>query len=75
MNIHAIVCTRSRQEITPTTDKLLSYLVSCEVQVFLVGGSSSIYRAYHGAYKKINPNPEDIIIFCFHNKNMQKVFI
>jgi len=64
MNIHAIVCTRSRKEITPTTDKLLSYLVSCGIKVCLIGGSTSIYRAYHGAYLKINPDAEDIIIFC-----------
>jgi len=64
MNIHAIVCTRSTKEVTHTTDKLLSYLVSCGIQICLIGGSSSIYRAYHGAYYKINPDPEDIIIFC-----------
>jgi hypothetical protein len=64
MNIYAIICTRDRNNVSPTTDKLLSFLCSCKIGVYLVSGATSIFEAYHGAFEKINPNDEDIIIFC-----------
>ena len=64
MAIHAIICTRSREDISEVTDKLLTFLSRCKIKVFLISGAKSIFSAYKNAYKRINPNPEDIIIFC-----------
>ena len=64
MNTHAIICTRSREDISPTTDKLLSYLNSCGIKICLSVGASSIFKAYESAYKRINPDIDDAIIFC-----------
>ena len=64
MSIHAIICTRSREDISETTDKLLTYLNNCSIKVYLIVGAKTIFGAYEGAYKKINPNPDDVIIFC-----------
>ena len=64
MTIHATICTRSREDVTATTDKLLSFLAQCDIKICLISGSRSIFEAYEGAYAHINPNPEDILIFC-----------
>jgi len=64
MNIYAVICTRSRKEISTTTDKLLSFLVSCGIRICLIEGSKSIYSSYHGAFEAIKPELDDIIIFC-----------
>ena len=64
MNIHAIICTRSREDISPTTDKLLAYLCQCGIAVYLLTGAKSIFSAYHGAFEKLDTTPEDIVIFC-----------
>ena len=64
MNIHAIICTRSREDISSTLDKLIGFLCKCNIKVSLVAGAKSIFSAYQGAFEKINPDPEDIIIFC-----------
>jgi len=64
MTVYATICTRSREDVTPTTDKLLSFLAQCDIKICLISGSQSIFEAYEGAYLHINPNPEDILIFC-----------
>ena len=64
MNIHAVICTRSREDITKTTDKLLTFLSACKVKTYLITGAKSIFSAYYGAFKRIAPQPEDIMIFC-----------
>jgi len=64
MKVHAIICTRSREQVTQTTDKLLSFLCRCNIGIYLLSGAKSIFAAYEGAYKKINPEKDDIIIFC-----------
>jgi hypothetical protein len=64
MNIYAIICTRDRNNVSSTTDKLLNFLCTCGIKVYLLADAKSLFAAYHGAYKKINPNPEDITIFC-----------
>lgn len=64
MNIHAIICTRDRNEITPTTDALLTFLCTCGIKVYLIANARSIFSAYHDAFQKINPNFDDITIFC-----------
>lgn len=64
MNINAIICTRDRNNVTQTTDKLLKYLISCGVKIFLMSGAKSIFAAYKSAFEKIDPADDDIVIFC-----------
>lgn len=64
MTIHAIICTRSSKEVSKTTDNLLQFFVRCGIQISLMSGASSIFKAYQGAFDRINPNDEDICIFC-----------
>ena len=64
MNIYAIICTRSRSDITPTTDNLLSFFSKCGIQILLIAGAKSIFKAYSGAFEKTSADPEDIIIMC-----------
>jgi hypothetical protein len=64
MDIYAIICTRSREQVTQTTNTLLTYLAKCGIKVFLLADTKSLFSSYERAYKMINPNPEDIIIFC-----------
>ena len=64
MDIYAYICTRSIEEMTSTTDKLISYLAECEIKSFLLPKASSIFTAYHHAYIKTSPKPDDIVIMC-----------
>ena len=64
MNIYAIICTRDRNKVTSTTDKLLTFLCAANVKIFMLSGAKSIFSAYQGAFEKINPEKEDITIFC-----------
>ena len=64
MNIYAVICTRDRNNVSPTTDKLLSFLCNCNIGVYLLANAKSLFAAYHGAFEKINPKKDDIIIFC-----------
>lgn len=64
MRIHAIVCTRSREDISETTDTLLTFLSRCTANILLVSGAKSLFSAYQKAYKAANPAPDDIVIFC-----------
>jgi len=64
MNIYAIICTRDRNKVTSTTDKLLTFLCAANVKIFMLSGAKSIFSAYQGAFEKINPEKEDIVIFC-----------
>lgn len=64
MTIHAIICTRSAKEVSKTTDNLLQFFVQCGIKISLMSGASSIFKAYQGAFEKINPNDDDICIFC-----------
>jgi len=64
MNIHAVICTRDRNNVSPTTNKLVTFLCACNISVYILSDAKSIFLAYEGAFNKINPNPEDIIIFC-----------
>ena len=64
MNIHAVICTRSREEVPSITDKLVKYLASCNIKVYLLANQSSIFEAYKKGYTAASPDPEDIMIFC-----------
>lgn len=63
MNIYAFICTRSK-DITSITSNLLSFYTSIGIKVQLLVNTSSIFKAYSNAFEKINPNDEDIVIFC-----------
>jgi len=64
MNIYAFICTRSREGVSMTTHRLLSFLSSCSINIFLLANQKSIFTGYKAAFDKVNPNPEDIIILC-----------
>ena len=63
MKIHALICTRGR-DLSLTTKKLVSYLSRCKIEVKLIVGSESIFAGYSQAFKKLNADPDDIIIMC-----------
>ena len=78
MKIYAIICTRSRDEVQQLTDILLNYFHKCGIEIFLMAGARSIYKAYHGAFKKIDPKPDDIIIMCHDDieiREKPKIFV
>ena len=64
MNIHAVICTRDRNDVSTTTDKLIKFLCECGIAVYLLSGAKSIFKAYSGALAKIDPSKDDIVIFC-----------
>tara|TARA_R110000824_G_scaffold122198_1_gene279046 strand:+ start:2981 stop:3673 length:693 start_codon:yes stop_codon:yes gene_type:complete len=64
MNIHAVICTRDRNKVSPTTNKLVSFLCACNIGVYILSNAKSLFSAYEGAFKRIDPDPEDITIFC-----------
>jgi hypothetical protein len=64
MNIYAIICTRSRDKVTQTTNALLTYLAKCGIKVFLLADTKSLFSSYKRAYTQINPEKDDILIFC-----------
>ena len=64
MTIHAIICTRSADTVSQTTDKLFQFFVSCGIKITVMSGAKSIFKAYTGAFERLNPNDEDICIFC-----------
>jgi hypothetical protein len=64
MDIYALICTRTREDISPVTDHLLSFLSRCGIKILLISGAKSLFRAYEGAFEKTQAKPEDIIIMC-----------
>ena len=64
MKVYAYICTRSVEEMTETTDKLLTFMAECEIKSFLLPKASSIFQAYQHAFAATNPSSEDIIIMC-----------
>lgn len=63
MNIYAFICTRDKK-LTKVTNDLVKFLTSIDIRVNLLVNSSSIFKAYSNALKKINPSDEDIVIMC-----------
>jgi len=64
MNTYAVICTRSREEISATAHSLMNYYSSIGVKTLLMCNQASIFSAYTSAFKKVNPDPEDLFIFC-----------
>jgi hypothetical protein len=73
MSIHAIICTRSADQVTATTNKLLNFLSGCGVNVILMSKAKSIFKAYKGAFERINPDDNDICIFCHDDIEIREV--
>jgi hypothetical protein len=59
--IYAFICTRSK-DFSSVTQKYLSYLAICGIDVKLLVNQNSIFSGYEKALAKTDPNPEDIII-------------
>ena len=64
MNTYAVICTRTKEDISPVTHKLLKYFSNLEISSFVMCKQESIFRAYDLAFKKIDPEPDDLVIFC-----------
>jgi len=64
MSIHAIICTRDRDKVSPVTHRLVEYFVKCDIKLYIMSAAVSIFSAYKGAFDHIKPDPEDILIFC-----------
>lgn len=61
MDIHAFICTRDNN-LSVTTQELLSYLDKCDIEVHLLVNKSSIFNAYADELALIEGNP--LIIMC-----------
>ena len=78
MLINAVICTRTTKKVSETTDKLVKYFANCGIKVYLLGNQPSIFEAYKKAYDKINPDRDDVIIFCHDDieiRDSSEVFI
>ena len=63
MKISAFIPTRS-QILSPTAQKLVSYLSSLDIDVKLLINEKSIFEAYEKGFKSLNADDDDIVIFC-----------
>ena len=63
MRIFAFIPTRSRI-LSPTAQKLVSYLSSLDIDVKLLINEKSIFEAYEKGFKSLNADDDDIVIFC-----------
>jgi len=63
MKVYAFICTRDKN-LSKTTEKLLSYLSSCNVDTKILVGSKSIFSGYQKAFEHVKPEDNDIIILC-----------
>ena len=71
--IYAFICTRSKK-LTDVTKKYLSYLVLCGIEVKLLVNQKSIFSGYEKAFKKVNPNPDDIIILSHDDIDIKMAY-
>ena len=63
MKIYAFICTRS-ESLPDYTQKLVSYLSRCKIDVNLLVNKESIFEAYSEAIKNITIEDNDVVIFC-----------
>jgi hypothetical protein len=63
MKIFAFICTRN-ESLPDYTQKLVSYLSRCKIDVNLLVNKESIFEAYSKAIKNITIEDKDIVIFC-----------
>jgi hypothetical protein len=63
MKIYALICTRSK-DFNPITTHLVKTLKDYGVNVKLLVGQKSIFKAYEKGMKVCNPSDNDIVIMC-----------
>ena len=63
MKIYAFICTR-REPLPDYTQKLLSYLSRCKIEVKILIGKKSIFDAYKEGLESVILRDDDIVIFC-----------
>jgi len=63
MKIYAFICTR-QEPLPDYTQKLLTYLSRCKIDVNVLIGKKSIFEAYKDGVNNIILNDSDIVIFC-----------
>ena len=63
MKIYAFICTRN-ESLPDYTQKLVSYLSRCKIDVNLLVNKESIFEAYSEAIKNITIEDNDVVIFC-----------
>ena len=63
MKIYAFIPTRS-STLKPVSEALVTYLSSLGISVNLLINEKSIFEAYEKAFKSLNADDEDIIIYC-----------
>ena len=63
MKIFAFICTRNKS-LPDYTQKLVSYLSRCKIEVTLLVNKESIFQAYSEAVKDTPLKDDDIVIFC-----------
>lgn len=64
MTIYAAICTRSREEITITTNNLVTFFASCGIKTKILVNQRSIFEAYAKAFSSVEYNPDDTWILC-----------
>ena len=61
MKIYAFICTR-QEPLPDYTQKLLTYLSRCKIDVNVLIGKKSIFEAYKDGVSNIILNDDDIVI-------------
>ena len=64
MKHYAIICTRDASNISKTAWDLVNYYSSGGFQVEVISGATSIFEAYANKVTDLDPDPEDVLIFC-----------
>ena len=77
LKIYSLICSRDNNH-SKTTLELFSYFKDAGIETKSLIKFDSIFNAYECGIKRINPNPEDIIILCHDDieiKNSKEEFI
>jgi hypothetical protein len=63
VKFYSLICTRN-YDYKQITKELISVLRGESIAVNMLVGFNSIFEAYNKGFKKLNANPDDIIILC-----------
>jgi len=64
MNIYSLICTRDLNKIPSSLMKTLEFYKNCDIKTKLLVNQTSIFEGYSAGFEEINPQDDDIIIFC-----------
>ena len=64
MNYYAVICTRDTSSLDKTAWDLLNYYSAGGFQVHIIGGAHSIFHAYNAKVKELDPDDDDVFVFC-----------